>query len=277
MKPLKQDSKDVTRTCEKCHKTSLLLTQEIRGKTSINVIIKLDEGVVAERWSCQNCDYFFQISTESPNPFTVWFVMGLLPAIIGLIGIVISLVQAFGGLPKPDNFTFTLVYGSTLLIIGTLVSMYAIYRRNILKRNPIAHGVIPPPMMERTENLPSDRKPRLCSCGLKMNCVGDTKRTSNMIPMGTDYTFRCESSNAAIKTNCNKEIQIESTWRSIILSLLAFILFLFLKYMYFNNKIQSIGGWVCFSIGILIVVYVIIYRAWRISARLKFKKIQKVY
>lgn len=273
----KQDSKEVTRKCEKCNQPSLLLTQEIKGKTSINVVIKIDEGVVAERWSCQKCDHFFQISLESPNPFTVWFVMGLIPAIIGLIAIIISIVQMCGILPKPDNFTFTLIFGITLVIIGTLVSIFALYKRNILKRNPIVDGIIPPPMIERTENLPYDRKPRLCSCGLKMHCIGDTKRSFNMIPMGTDYTFRCESNQTNTTTTCNKEIKIESIWRSIILSFIGFILALILNYFYSENMIESIVGWVFFCIGTIIVLYIVIYRTWRIYSRIKYPRVKVIY
>ncbi len=273
----KLNSKEITRRCEKCNQSSLLLTQEIKGKTSINVVIKFDEGVVAERWSCQNCDSFFQLSLESPNPLSVWFVLTLIPLIVGLMGIVVSILQMIAILPKPSNFLFTLIYCTILFVVGLLGSKYAYFKKNILKRNPIVEGLIPIPMIERKENLPYDRRPRLCTCGLKMNCVSDITHSFNMIPMGVNYVFKCESASSELIKTCNKEIQIESFWRSIILSFIVFILILILKFSYDEKMIESIGGWICFGLGILIVLYLIIYRTLKIYNYLKHPKVQIIY
>ena len=60
----KLDSKNLVRICEKCNLPSLLLSQEVMGKASFNIILKSDLGVVAERWSCQHCDHYFEVTIE---------------------------------------------------------------------------------------------------------------------------------------------------------------------------------------------------------------------
>jgi hypothetical protein len=275
MQKTKPNSKEVVRTCEKCNQHTLLLTQEVTGKTSVNIVIKYDEGVVAERWSCQNCDNFFQLSLDSPNPLKMWFVMALIPLIIGLMGVVISILQMVNILPKPSNFLFTFIYCVILFAVGCVGSKYAYYRKNILKRNPVIDGVIPVPMNERKENLPYDRRPRLCSCGLKMNCVSDVTRSFNMLPTGVEYGFKCESNNLnsnLVLNACNKEIKIESTWRSILFAGVSVILFLILNFIY-NEGITGTLSWIFFTIGIIVAIYLLVIRSYKIYYQFKYKRI----
>lgn len=259
-------SVDVVRCCEKCKSDSLLLTGEVKGNYSYNFIIRVDSGVIAERWSCQNCDYYFQNSLEKPNSGTVGIVIGIIVAGIGFLGVVISAIQYFTNTTKND-FYFTLIYCSILIPIGMIVIKYGLRVKNILKRNPIVDGLIPIPFENRNINLPKDRKPRTCKCGGAMNCIADTKKSFNMIPTGSIYKFKCSS--------CDKTVTIESIWRTTLFCFIAIIGILMSYPLLDLTDINTKGNYIL--VGILITSIVILgIRLYRLAINFGFKKFTNI-
>jgi hypothetical protein len=270
----KMDSKNVVRTCEKCKQASLLLSQEVMGSTTVNVIIKANMGVVAERWSCQNCDYYFEVTIEKPRPSVVWLAAGILVGILGLTATAIVCAQLMTNTRRTDT-TFTFIFGLAMLI-GGIIATYIGYRMfTLFKRNFIVDGLVPPPMNERTQNLPLARRNRKCTCQGTLINVGDVTRSFNMIPTGVIYTFKCNAvlePNASLDPTCNKTIILESTWRTIIFLITALVL-LFVASLTYENGIETKLGWT-FFIGVLLTIFfIIVMRCWRIYLKLTHPRI----
>lgn len=275
----KQDtsSRDVTRVCEKCNQPSLLLTQEVQGKFSFNIVFNIKMGVVAERWSCQNCDHQFQISTESPNPATMWLAFGWMFGLLGAMGFIFGVLHYMGIGENPDNPTtlFDLIMGFLMLFSGMIAGRYGMRKRNILKRNPIAIGITPKPFNVREKNLTLDLQPKLCTCGNSMSCIAENNKSFNLIPLGTVYTFSCDLSGSdqnSSSSSCEREITIESLWRSVVFLLIASMLLLFAS-IAFEMGLESIVIWIFFLLTLIISLSIIALRTVRIITRFKHPRI----
>jgi hypothetical protein len=270
----KIDSKTVVRNCEKCKNASLLLTHEVKGTTSINVVVKLDAGVVAERWSCQNCDHYFEATMEKPKPSSVWLFFGLFMSIVGLIATSISSFQFLtDNIIEATNFTF--ITGSSSLIIGILLTYIGYRKATLFNRNFIVAEKTPPPMHERKENLPLERRPRKCTCEATLINEGDVKHSFNMLPTGVIYNFKCKldvEPNSSLDISCNKTVVLESNWRTILFLITAFLLLLIAKLAY-ENGIKTLLGWAFFVILLLIALAIFAKRSLRIYLKLKHPRL----